>query len=171
LLVPVTADGLVVEGMRRAMDSDTRGGVRLLSQSRGEATTVERDRLQLAARALVVRTTRLRFQDDRPLMYEMVCLAVGRVPGVESEHVGNYDLLELAGSHGLDLGPTNERATVTEAEAEEARLLGIPRRMPVLRLDRIICSAEGLPVEWRVGICHLPASALSEQRKPAGADC
>jgi GntR family transcriptional regulator len=153
------------------MALDTRGGVRLLSQTHGEATTAECDRLQLAARDPVVRTTRLRFQDDRALMYEMACLAIGRIPGAESEHIGNYDILELASSHGLDLGPTHERATVTEAAAEEARMLGIPRRMPVLRLDRVIATVEGVPIEWRVGVCHLPASAASERRRPADVEC
>jgi DNA-binding GntR family transcriptional regulator len=137
----------------------------------GEATATECDRLQLAAGEPVVRTTRLRYQDDRALMYEMACLAVGRIPGAEGEYIGNYDILELASSHGLDLGLTHERATVTEAAAEEARMLAIPRHMPVLRLDRVILTAEGLPVEWRVGVCHLPAPAPSERRKPADVEC
>ena len=159
------------EGMRTAMGADTKGSVELLWQTRGEATTAERDRLQLAAREPVVRTTRLRSLEGRALMYEMACLAIGRIPGLESEDVGNYDILELADSNGLVLGSTHERATLTEAAAEEARQLGIPRRMPVLKLDRVIFSADGLAVEWRVGICHLPASAASERRRPADVEC
>ena len=153
------------------MGSDTRGNVELLSQTRGEATTAERDRLQLGACERVVRTARLRSLKGRALMYEMACLAIGRIPGLENEDVGNYDILELADSHGLVLGSTHERATVTQAAAEEARQLGIPRHMPVLKLDRVIFSADGLAVEWRVGVCHLPASAPSEHRRPAGVEC
>jgi hypothetical protein len=43
--------------------------------------------------------------------------------------------------------------------------------MPVLKLDRVIFSADGLAGEWRVGVCHLPASAASERRRPAGVEC
>ncbi len=137
------------------MGAGSKGGIQLLSQTRGEATTAERDRLQLAAHELVVRTTRLRFQGTRPLMYETACLAIGHFPGLEGGDVGNYDILELANRHGLALGATHERATVAEASAEEARRLGIAPRMPVVRLDRVIYADDGLPVEWRVGACHL----------------
>jgi GntR family transcriptional regulator len=153
------------------MGADTRSDIRLLSQAGGEATAAECDRLRLAPGAPVVRTSRLRLQRGRPVMYEMACLAVGRIEGLGGEAVGNYDILELASSRGLALGPTHERAIVTEATNEEARLLGIPRRMPVLKLDRVISTVEGLPIEWRVGVCHLPSPAPSERPGPSDIEC
>ena len=138
------------------MGADAKGSIQLLSQTRGEATTSERNRLQLPARERVARTTRLRLHESRAIMYEKACLAIARFSGLESEDVGNYDILGLANRHSVALGPTHERATVEEASAEEARRLGIAPQTPVLKLDRIIFARDGLPIEWRVGVCHLP---------------
>lgn len=153
------------------MGADNRSEVRLLSQTQGEATPTEVKRLQLGGPETVLRTTRLRLHESQAVMYETACLAISRVPDLGSADIGNYDIIELACRHGLELGPTHERATVVEASSEEAKLLGIPRRMPVLQLDRVIFGGEGLPIEWRVGICHLPASVPSVQRRPADIEC
>jgi DNA-binding GntR family transcriptional regulator len=153
------------------MGLDTMSSIQLLSQERGEATAVERKRMQLRGAETVLRTTRVRLHEAQPIMYETACLAVSRIPGLGDEDVGNYDIVELASRHGLALGPTHERATVAEASAEEARRLGIARHMPVLQLDRVIFAEGGLPIEWRLGVCHLPAPAPSGQRRPASAEC
>jgi GntR family transcriptional regulator len=125
----------------------------LLSQATGSATPVEQQRLHLAAGAPVVRTTRRRRNETRIFMHEEACLAAARFPGLASGEAGNYRITCLARRHGIDLGSASEKVMVQEAGEEAAELFGIEPRTPLLRLERTVFSIDGLPLEWRLGLC------------------
>jgi DNA-binding GntR family transcriptional regulator len=139
----------------KGMEAPIVGGVLLLAQARGEATTVEWKQLQLSCGEMVLRTTRLRREQGRAFMYETAILALGRFPGLADADVGNYAIVEIARQSGVRLMRARERISVVQALPEVARRLGVVPRSALLKLDRVILAAGGEPVEWRVSLCPL----------------
>ncbi len=131
------------------------GGVQLLGQTRGAATAIERERLQLISGEMVLRTTRLRRDRARVFMYETAFLALGRLPGLDGADVGSYEISALARRCGVRLAQARERIAVAQAAPEVASHLDVAPLSPLLKLDRVIFTTGGQPVEWRVGLCHL----------------
>lgn len=129
---------------------------RVLEQHIGLATPVEQDRLSIGARDKVLRTRRLREHRGRPYMHEEASLAVCRCPGLPSnELVGNYLITSLAQKYGTHLARATEKLSIGEAPEQIAKLLMTEPLAPVLRLERIVHSVSGEPVEWRVALCEL----------------
>ena len=93
--------------------------------------------------------------DCRPSRYEIACLATERLAISDLETVGDYLIVPLAQARGIHLSRAVERITVSEASPEVAGLLHIPAGSAVLRLDRVIHSADGDPIEWRIAECNL----------------
>jgi GntR family transcriptional regulator len=129
------------------------GNTEVLSQATGLATPIEQQRLQLAPGEQVVRTARRRRNEARIFMHEEACLATARFPGLAGGEAGNYKITCLARRHGIRLGRASETVMLQEAGAEAAWLLGIGLRTPLLRLERTVFTIDGLPVEWRLGLC------------------
>jgi len=129
------------------------GSMELLSQTSDLASPIEQRHLQLEPTEPVVRTSRRRRDETRVFMYEQACLAVSRFSGLAAEDVGNYRISELARRHGVRLGQACEKVTQQEASAEAAELLEVEPRTALLRLERTIFSVDGVPVEWRIGLC------------------
>jgi GntR family transcriptional regulator len=50
---------------------------------------------------------------------------------------------------------TDDRISVTAADAATATALAIAVGTPLLKIDRIGFGLDGRPVEWRVSLCHL----------------
>lgn len=69
---------------------------------------------------------------------------------------GRNDLVETtvmsAGTAGLlaSSGLAEERLSIVPAPEWVAKLLDIPRSTPVLKLDRIVRTPSGTPLEWRL---------------------
>jgi GntR family transcriptional regulator len=132
------------------------GSFALISQSCGPASATERDRLQLEDCAPVLRTVGSRRDELGPFMFEEACLATGRFPGLDGAEIGNYRIASLAQRFGVHLGRGWERLTVVAAAGDSvAKQLEIEASTPLLKLDRVVLTIDGLPVEWRVGLCHL----------------
>jgi GntR family transcriptional regulator len=125
--------------------------MKLLEQTTHTANESEQERLQLTSSDLVLRTRRIHYDDDRPLMYEEATLAIGRFPGLELTRSENYRITNLARRYGVRMGQASERASVTGAPPEVARLLIVEPGTPILNLDRVVRSANGQPLEWRIG--------------------
>jgi GntR family transcriptional regulator len=89
-------------------------------------------------------------------MYEEACLAASQLPGLDGADAGNYAVSALAQRHGLHLANATERVSLVEASPEVAVQLGVAPQTPLLRLDRVVFAMDGRPVEWWVGLCHLP---------------
>lgn len=137
----------------RDIEGSTMGNeAALLEQTVGSATAAEQNRLQLDASEPVLRTRRMRLHRGRPFMLEEASLVMSRFPGVES-NVGAYNICGLAQTHGVLLAQASESICLAEVTPEIAELLSVRCRTPLLRLDRVIFSVKGSPVEWRVGMC------------------
>ena len=126
--------------------------VALITESTGTPTLEEWAKLDLSApNSRVLRLTRVQLDDSsRPLGVEEVVLALERFPGLAANGGDVPDLVELAQRHGLSLGRASERIAIVHASREVASHLKIAPGADVLRLNRIVETADGEPIEWRV---------------------
>jgi len=125
-----------------------------IAQSTRTATLIEWAKLALSSpKARVLRVTRILFDvgDDRPLALEEVVLALERLPDLAPNGGGDIpDITELAQRHCLALGRATERISIVKATKDVAAHLRIAAGSDVMKLDRIVETANGAPIEWRV---------------------
>ena len=133
--------------------------VETLLQTARPAEIKERERLRLGTGETVVRSERLWRERERPLMYEEAFLALGRLPGLRVEDIGDYRLLALAKRCGVHLASAQEQISLAVATPDTAKHLVVAAGIPLLRLDRVVFAEREKPVEWRVALCHLPDDA------------
>jgi DNA-binding GntR family transcriptional regulator len=124
----------------------------VIAQSTGPATLEEWAKLDLnAPNSHVLRLTRTRRDDDRhPVVVEEVVLALERFPGLVANGGDVPDIVQLAQRHGLSLGRASERVSLVPATKDVASHLQMAPGADVLKLIRIVVTADGDPVEWRV---------------------
>jgi|SoiMethySBSTD1v2_1073268.scaffolds.fasta_scaffold290011_2 DNA-binding GntR family transcriptional regulator len=124
----------------------------LVTQSTGIPTIEEWAKLDLdAPNSRVLRLTRVRYDDNNhPVAAEEVVLALERFDGLAVDAGDVPDIVELAQRHGLSLGHASERLVIVHASRDVASHLGIAPGTDVLKLNRIVETADGDPVEWRV---------------------
>jgi DNA-binding GntR family transcriptional regulator len=115
---------------------------------------IERERLRLSATDMVARLARLRNVDGHPLSYEEIVLPLGRLPDVDAARQITSDIGELAHVQGL-LGLASERVTVVNASKTVAGHRGMAEGRRIMRLERVVATADGIPVEWRVAFIAL----------------
>jgi GntR family transcriptional regulator len=119
--------------------------------SRDQAT-----RLALPPRSKVVMITRLRFLGGKPVLHERITL-----PGNLFEElklpIGQEMAEELyviyQQNFGISVARAKERIRAVCAGEDDVAHLGVPRRSPILEIDRVAIDLEGKPVEWRISHC------------------
>lgn len=128
----------------------------LIAQTAGTANTLERTKLALIdARAPVLRVVRIRRDaNDRPLVYEEVVLPLDRLPDMARDDDVTFDIFELAQRHALSLGRVTERISSVRATGDIALHLAIAPTTDVVKLDRVIETIDGQPIEWCVAFCN-----------------
>jgi DNA-binding GntR family transcriptional regulator len=124
----------------------------LITQAARAAEELEQTRLRLTYPQVSVFTvTRIRLDgDDRPLAHEKVVLPLDRFPGLVPNDEDIPDIAQLAQRHGLTLGRATESVGIVAASEKVALHLRIAAGTDVLKLDRVIETADGVPLEWRV---------------------
>lgn len=133
---------------------------KVLAREFALTTENERMRLSLAPNDHILRTKRVKTYAGRPYIFETVVIAAKRFPGLEREATGDdatgdYALAALGQKHGVILGQAVEHLSLCEAAKEVASALEIAAGTVLLKLDRVICSFAGEPLEWRLGFASL----------------
>lgn len=118
------------------------------------ADTKIADRLKLAVGEEVLAITRVRTRGQRTYMVEESWLPARRFPSLP-EDVATTDLPSLAQMNLIIVGHGSEKVRAIGASGDMAQELGVVEGTPILALDRIVLSADGYPLEWRLGFCHL----------------
>lgn len=130
--------------------------VAVIAQTTGTANATERKHLQLSASDQVVRVLRMRRHDHRALSYELAVLPLRLFPDLPPDSEIASDIFGLARSHGFVLGAATERVRTVKASRDVAAHLGMTEGGRVMKLDRVVSTNDGLPVEWR--IAYIPVS-------------
>ena len=125
---------------------------RILTQDVGPATLEEWAKLDLSApNSRVLRLTRVQLDDkSHPLCVEEVALALERFPDLTANGGDVPEITELAHRHCLSLSRISERVGIVPAPNVVALHLAIATGTDVLKLNRIVETVDGKPLEWRV---------------------
>jgi GntR family transcriptional regulator len=127
----------------------------LLRHSSGAPTASEQRILHIGPEELVARKRRRLTASGRPFAVEDACIAIGRLPGLESVDPGDWNINMLAQRHGVHVARACEEVRLTAASPEAATLLSIEPGTVLVQLDRVISSVGASPLEWRSAVCHL----------------
>ncbi|MEV8632564.1 GntR family transcriptional regulator [Streptosporangium sp. NPDC051023] len=126
---------------------ETPGG-RVVALVRREPTDLEAERLDLDPGSRIYHLTRLRLLSGRPVMVERTAYVerVGAlIGGIDTDNESiTVRLQEL----GVLFAHAQHTVSAIPAEAEDARLLGVRPRTPLLRELRRTTDPENRPLEW-----------------------
>jgi GntR family transcriptional regulator len=105
--------------------------------------------LALSPRASVFRLRRLRLADGEPMGVQTAYLPLDLVPDIARAPLKTASLYDLlAFRYGLRPATARETFCVASARREDAALLKVPARSPVMMAERIAFLADGRPLEY-----------------------
>ncbi|MFC4243580.1 GntR family transcriptional regulator [Gryllotalpicola reticulitermitis] len=122
-------------------------GGRRVSQERGFATLDEARTLHLARGAAVLRVTRVRTLDDRPVMLERTTYAPWVAAVVESLPADVPSVVAAMEQAGIMMVFGQHHIDAVPASSDDARLLAIRRSSPLLRVRRETYGHDGKAIE------------------------
>ena len=124
-------------------------GARLLGVD-VEASVPEKIRrtLRLSPEDQVVRVSRLRTADERPMCVETSYLPRAVVPWLPDEDLGSESLYRVLEDRGIELVKAEEHLEATLVTEEESVLLTVPAGSPALLVERITYTDGDEPVEY-----------------------
>jgi GntR family transcriptional regulator len=123
-------------------------GTQVLSATISGADDIAANNLAVPVGSQVIDIVRIRLADGVPISLERLQLPAGIFPGLLEMPLGGsiYDLL---GSHyGITPDEVVEHLEVTEASSDEAPLLGVNVRAPLLAITRTSATSAGVPFEF-----------------------
>jgi DNA-binding GntR family transcriptional regulator len=121
----------------------------LLVQKVDEPTPAVAAELELDAHARVVVIGRLRRVASEPVSIHYSYLPYSLFPALEREPLSGGSLYRtLAERHGIRLRRAEQRIRAVAANAEQSALLGVPRRSPLLRLERLTSDVRNVRIEF-----------------------
>lgn len=123
-------------------------GTQVLSATMTSADDLTAAQLELATGSLVIDIVRIRLADGVPISLERARLPAELFPGLLELPLGGsiYDLIDR--HYGVRPSDVVEHLEVVEAGPEEAALLGITARAPLLAITRTSTTADGVPFEF-----------------------
>ena len=123
-------------------------GTQVLSATMTGTDDVTAAHLEVPAGTLVVDIVRIRLADAVPISLERARLPADLVPGLLEQPLGGsiYDLLDRR--YGMKPQDVVEHLEVVEASPDEAALLGIADRAPLLAITRTSRTADGVAFEF-----------------------
>jgi GntR family transcriptional regulator len=110
---------------------------------------------------------RLRLLDGEPAMVEVTTFVewVGRLL-LDCDLDGGSVYSQL-GERGIVLGEAHQSISAVAASAEQAALLGVARRAPLLEVRRHVFDPDGVPLEWSYDTYRGDAFAITVHSRPA----
>ncbi len=121
---------------------------RVLSFHRHLATAEIAEQLQLPAEQEVFEIVRLRLADKVPMAYETCFLPVRLCPNLKPPDIERGSLYKaLEENYGVSIEWADEVLAAAVATRQEAQLLALPARAPVLVVKRTVYADERTPIE------------------------
>jgi GntR family transcriptional regulator len=136
------------------------GGGRAVPTSSGDtlrrraARAADLTRLALEPGAEVYEVNRVRRIDGEPMVLEKIVLPVALFPGLERHHPLPNALYALyQREYGVNIMSAEEELRADAARRDDCRRLKLKPGAPLLQIDRVALSLEGVRVEWRASRC------------------
>lgn len=123
--------------------------------SKGRADEIEAQRLELAPNAHVYRIVQHRQYGRGAACMERRVYPAELYPELEKSSPEVRNAGEFGYAHGVLFAHGRERVCIGQADAEVARVLGVPEQSSVLVLDRVLETVDERKGEWRVAWCAL----------------
>jgi len=129
---------------------------RVLSCRRRRATRLDAAKLGLGSDARVIQIERVRDLEDTPAIMETVIVDEARFPDLGKPHARDlpntlYQLYEER--YGVTVARAHEHLRAVAASDSDAKALGIPPGTPLLEIERLALTVDGVPVELRLSRC------------------
>ncbi len=123
-------------------------GTQVLSATMSGADEIAANHLAVPAGSLLIDIVRIRLADGIPISLERVQLPAEIFPGLLELPLGGsiYDLLDA--HYGITPDEVVEHLEVAEASPDEAALLGVHARAPLLAITRTSATSAGVPFEF-----------------------
>lgn len=123
-------------------------GTQVLSATMAGADDLAAEHLALPAGSLVLDIARIRLADGVPISLERIRLPAEIFPGLLEQPLGGslYELLDK--EYGVRPEDVVEHLEVVDASVDEAGLLGVSARTPLLAITRTSCTSDGIPFEF-----------------------
>lgn len=126
-----------------------RPGGRTVSSDEGRATEEEAHALGIGLHRPVLRITRLQSIDGAPVMVKRTTFPQWLIPTIERVPPDASSIMEVVERlHGPQLAHGEHVISAVLPEPEDARLLGILRSTPLLRIQRTARTFDGRPFEY-----------------------
>lgn len=125
----------------------TPGGL-VVRQERAPATTVDASVLRMRAGDDVLRVTRVRTLDGRPVMVERTTYPPRVAQVIEALAPDEPSVMTAMQDAGITMAFGTHRIDTIAASSEDAELLGLRRSTRLLRLRRETKTQDGSPIEY-----------------------
>lgn len=137
-------------------------GGRTIDSGEGRATPEEAHALGIGAQRPVLRITRLQSIDDVPVMVKRTTFPQWLIPTIERVPDDARSIMEVVERlHGPQLAYGEHLISAMLPDAEDARLLGVSRTTPLLRVQRSARTFDGRPFEYSDDRYLATATSLS----------
>ncbi|MCL2514941.1 MAG: GntR family transcriptional regulator [Microbacteriaceae bacterium] len=160
MVEPARGTGWVISSGLQAREFDTlrtfpewaeshgmRPGGLVVESRRDLPTPAEARVLRIAARDEVLRVTRVRTLDGQPVMIERAAFAPWVAPLIEALPADEPSIVRVFQREGIRSTRGSHRIDAVAASSEDARLLGVPRSSPILRVRREYGDQQGRIIE------------------------
>jgi GntR family transcriptional regulator len=121
----------------------------ILAQEVVEATPMVASKLEISARARVIKIERVRCGDGRPIALERTYLPARRFPGLEEADLADASLYRLLDErYGCEVCVARQRVTLVKLSTAEAHLLGADVDQPSFSIERVTGDSDGATIEY-----------------------
>jgi GntR family transcriptional regulator len=130
---------------------------RVLSLRGARANRDQAARLALPPRARVWEILRLRALRGQPVILERIAIPADLFPDLELPidcELPDELYILYQEKFAITVARAEEKLRAVAADALDAKALGVARDSPLLEIDRIALSLDGIPVEWRLSRCN-----------------
>lgn len=146
----------------------TPGGL-VVRQERVPANAVDARVLRMRAGEEVLRVTRVRTLDGRPVMVERTTYPPRVAPVIEALPADEPSVMTAMQDAGIVMAFGTHRIDTVAASGEDAELLGLRRSTRLLRLRRETKSSDGIPIEYGDD-CYAPDTVTFEVHASGSGD-
>jgi GntR family transcriptional regulator len=123
-------------------------GTQVLSATMSGADDIAANNLAVPAGSLLIDIVRIRLADGIPISLERVQLPAEIFPGLLELPLGGSIYALLDTHYGITPDEVVEHLEVAEASPDEAALLGVHVRAPLLAITRTSATSDGVPFEF-----------------------